>query len=74
MPKKPIWRKRRNSLQQKKAYLIKKFGPYCRYCKIRFSPRDLTLDHIVPIAQGGGDEMENLCLACSPCNEFKGSS
>jgi hypothetical protein len=31
----------------------------------------LTVDHILPLAAGGGDELENLWLACRSCNEFK---
>lgn len=37
--------------------------------------RDLFIevDHIVPRAGGGGDEMENLALACGWCNRHKSS-
>lgn len=34
----------------------------------------MTLDHIVPEAQGGPTTFDNLCFACRRCNEFKGSS
>lgn len=34
----------------------------------------MTVDHIVPQAQGGETTLENLCFACRRCNEFKGSS
>jgi hypothetical protein len=30
------------------------------------------IDHITPRAQNGGDELDNLCLACSACNGYKG--
>jgi len=33
----------------------------------------LVMDHIIPIASGGGNERENLAAACYRCNEFKGS-
>ena len=32
----------------------------------------LTLDHIIPVAKGGNTTFANLCLACRPCNQFKG--
>ena len=30
-----------------------------------------VIDHIIPEAVGGVAELENLCLACHSCNEFK---
>ena len=33
----------------------------------------MTYDHIQPISKGGKTSLENLCLACRSCNEFKGS-
>ena len=41
----------------------------CRYCG---GDDDLTIDHIVPRCQGGGDELRNLAVACRPCNSRKG--
>jgi len=45
----------------------------CSYCQ---SQEDVvgalfTLDHIVPQALGGSDELDNLCLACWDCNRIK---
>lgn len=40
-------------------------GDRCRYCG---SGADLTIDHIIPRCQGGGDEAENLAVACRSCN------
>lgn len=34
----------------------------------------MTVDHIVPQAQGGPTTFDNLCFACRRCNEFKGSA
>ncbi len=31
-----------------------------------------TLEHIVPRTHGGTDELENVALACGPCNHEKG--
>lgn len=33
----------------------------------------MLIDHIVPISAGGPTKLENLCLACYRCNEFKGA-
>ena len=31
----------------------------------------MEVDHIVPIAHGGSDDLHNLCLACPTCNGAK---
>jgi HNH endonuclease len=33
----------------------------------------MVVDYILPLAAGGSSRLENLCLACYRCNEFKGS-
>lgn len=48
-------------------------GNCCEYC---LSHQDyimgrLQVDRILPVAKGGGDELENLCLACELCNQYK---
>ena len=46
----------------------------CAYCR---SPMlvgiPMVVDHVLPLAAGGVSTIENLCLACYRCNEFKGS-
>jgi 5-methylcytosine-specific restriction endonuclease McrA len=32
-----------------------------------------TIEHIEPSAHGGGDDVQNLALACARCNQRKGS-
>ena len=32
------------------------------------------VDHVVPLARGGTDELENLQVACHRCNRLKGDS
>ncbi|GFP84174.1 hypothetical protein PHJA_000561100 [Phtheirospermum japonicum] len=41
----------------------------CQYCS---SSENLTIDHIIPIAQGGKWTWENLVTACAKCNSRKG--
>ena len=45
----------------------------CKACDIRFSKRNLTLDHIVPRGKGGPDIPANLQLLCGACNSEKGT-
>lgn len=43
----------------------------CHYCGNKFSPRSLTMDHIVPIARGGKSTKGNVVPACRDCNTKK---
>jgi 5-methylcytosine-specific restriction endonuclease McrA len=43
----------------------------CYYCGRRFSPSELTMDHIVPIIRGGKSTKNNIATACKDCNNKK---
>jgi len=43
----------------------------CHYCKKKFSPEELTLDHIVPVARGGKSTRGNMVVCCRDCNQKK---
>jgi len=44
----------------------------CQYCHQVFSTADLTFDHVVPVAQGGRKDWENIVTCCVTCNRTKG--
>lgn len=44
----------------------------CQYCGHIFPTSELSLDHVMPRSQGGGDSWENLVCACVTCNARKG--
>lgn len=46
----------------------------CQYCGSTPPKVILHVDHIMPVASGGGNEIENLITACSCCNLGKGAS
>ena len=46
----------------------------CAMCSTLTEIRLMDVDHIVPQADGGGDELANLQLLCRPCNLTKGTS
>jgi len=46
----------------------------CRYCGAKAPDVELTVDHVVPVALGGGDEPENLVAARRDCNFGKAST
>ncbi len=43
----------------------------CYYCKKEVLPRELTMDHIVPIIRGGRSSKNNVVPACKECNNKK---
>ena len=45
----------------------------CAYCACDLGGR-YHVDHVLPLAQGGGNELSNLCLACPECNQTKNKS
>jgi 5-methylcytosine-specific restriction endonuclease McrA len=45
----------------------------CQYCGAQPGRALLTIDHVLPRAQGGGTHWENVVAACEACNRRKGS-
>ena len=43
----------------------------CHYCRQNFSPKELTMDHKVPLSRGGRSVKENLVPCCKNCNNQK---
>jgi len=43
----------------------------CQYCGAQPKSDELTIDHVVPRAQGGQSSWENCVLACMSCNHRK---
>ncbi len=43
----------------------------CHYCHQPTPPKELTMDHIVPIARGGKSTKSNIVPACKDCNNKK---
>jgi len=46
-------------------------GASCYYCGVALQPSTATMDHIVPISQGGQSTRGNVVPACKPCNTAK---
>lgn len=70
---KNIWRIRCNSQKLKEktmADLLLRDGSSCFFCS---NPNELTIEHLLPISDGGNNNMKNLCLACTKCNQAVGN-
>ena len=59
--------------KQFKYQLIREQGFRCAYCGRFCLPSEFTLDHIVPISEGGATRLRNLVVCCKECNLKKGN-
>lgn len=46
-------------------------APFCFYCRADCSDGKFHIDHFHPLARGGAHELDNLRIACQPCNSRK---
>lgn len=56
---------------EKREAVFARDGYACVYCGA--GGLELHCDHVTPVAQGGGHDVENLVTACSVCNLSKGA-
>jgi hypothetical protein len=54
--------------------VFKRDGFRCQYCGATPLQTGLQVDHIVPVAEGGDNGINNLITSCQPCNIGKGAS
>jgi 5-methylcytosine-specific restriction endonuclease McrA len=63
------------SARQRKRNVRKRFhvaqDGLCFYCRAPMQIEDSTFDHLLPLALGGMDRIDNLILACRSCNSEK---
>jgi len=43
----------------------------CHYCGGKVAPRELTMDHVVPLSRGGKTTKGNVVACCKGCNTAK---
>lgn len=53
--------------------VFKRDGFVCQYCGAHPPETVLHVDHVVPVAEGGENNMDNLVTACDACNLGKGA-
>lgn len=57
--------------QVSRPLVLLRDGEACQYCGCQPGRASLTIDHIVPRAQGGPTSWENVVAACRGCNAAK---
>jgi 5-methylcytosine-specific restriction endonuclease McrA len=58
-----------------RARVFERAGGRCEYCRLHQDDADFLtfhVEHIIAEQHGGGDDPENLCVACPECNLAKG--
>ena len=56
---------------QERAAVYNKTEGHCATCGEFVPYTDFTVDHIIPLAKGGNNDLSNLQCACSVCNRIK---
>lgn len=51
--------------------LIKRDKGICQYCSKKLIASQITIDHVLPRAQGGGTSFTNCVICCQTCNAKK---
>lgn len=62
-------RKIYSGMQRKEIY--DKAEGCCQLCGRKLTPNTMTIDHIIPFADGGSNELDNLQAVCQQCNQLK---
>ncbi len=60
--KPPVWTRRG---------MLARDGYVCAYCGKRCSPKEATVDHVIPVSHGGRSSWGNTVTACFRCNQRK---
>jgi len=63
--------KRKNLSKGLRFEVFKRDGFTCQYCGQKPTDVVLQVDHIVPVAAGGDNDINNLVTACEACNQGK---
>jgi hypothetical protein len=64
-------RARARELRRSQWWKRRRSSGVCHWCERRFPPRELTMDHVVPIIRGGRSTKGNVVPACRECNAAK---
>ena len=66
------FRRRKQRVKFNKRNVLARDKNRCSYCREPLTDKTVTMDHVVPRAQGGKSEWTNIVSACNFCNHKKG--
>jgi DnaD/phage-associated family protein len=64
-------KKVRNISKSLRFDVFQRDGHTCQYCGRKPPDVELEIDHLLPVAEGGTDEFDNLVTSCFDCNRGK---
>lgn len=67
----PIRGRNRQEMKSVRDDIYERDDYTCQYCLNEFERKSLTLEHVVPVNEGGIDDMVNYITACRSCNSSK---
>ncbi|MBD2654847.1 HNH endonuclease [Synechocystis sp. FACHB-383] len=56
-----------------REYIFQRDNYRCCSCGLGLGETALQIDHIIPLAKGGSNDMSNLQTLCQGCNSSKGA-
>jgi 5-methylcytosine-specific restriction endonuclease McrA len=65
-------RQRARKLRASQWWKRKRAAGICHHCGAKVPPKQLTMDHLIPIIRGGKSTKGNLVPSCKPCNAARG--
>ena len=70
VPEEQIRRERQKAreLRASQWWKRRRASGICHHCGEKFAPKDLTMDHLIPIIRGGKSTKGNLVPSCKKCN------
>lgn len=64
-------RRKARELRSSQWWKRKRSKGICYHCGGKFPPKELTMDHLIPIVRGGRSTKGNVVPACKECNAKK---
>ena len=64
-------RAKARQLRQSQWWKRRRSEGVCYFCHEKFSPNELTMDHIIPLIRGGKSAKGNVVPSCKECNNKK---
>ncbi|MDH4121802.1 MAG: HNH endonuclease [Deltaproteobacteria bacterium] len=64
-------RAKARELRETQWWKNKRGSGRCHYCRKVFPPKELTMDHVVPLIRGGKTVKSNVVPCCKECNQRK---
>lgn len=64
-------RRKNGPVRYHKIVVFRRDNWLCQYCSRPLSKRDATIDHVIPLCQGGLTNYKNCVTSCKKCNHTK---